>query len=184
MTENESTERQHGSQDATSMSAAEPRIKARADVEAMRRADVLEPWSWFSDWLEEWPRMFGRRFPMMPMWAPTGADLMRVEQYMDGGELVLRAEVPGVDPDHGIDLSVRNDRLTISAHREQREEAKTDQGFRSEFHYGAVRRVVSLPEGTTAEDVKANYDNGILEVRIPIGAAEQATTKVPIGRKS
>jgi HSP20 family protein len=120
---------------------------------------------------------------MMPLWAPTGAEVIRVEQYTDGGELVIRAELPGVDPDQGIDVSVMNDRLTISAHREQREQAKTDQGFRSEFHYGAFRRVVSLPAGTTAEDVKATYDNGILEVRVPIEAAGQAATKVPIERK-
>jgi HSP20 family molecular chaperone IbpA len=184
MAENENPEPQDSAQVATSTSATAPKIKTTADVEAVRRADVLEPRNWFSDWFEEWPRMFGHRFPMTPMWAPTGADLIRVEQYTDGGELVIRAELPGVDPDQGIDVSVRNDRLTISAHRDQLEEAKTDQGFRSEFHYGAFRRVVSLPEGATAEDVKATYDNGILEVRIPTEAAEQATTKVSIGRKS
>lgn len=183
MAENESTEPQDSAQAATSTRATAAKIEPTADVEAVRRPDVGEPWGWFSDWVEDWPRMFGRRFPTIPMWAPAGADLIRVEQYADGGALVIRAELPGVDPDEGIDVSVRNDRLTISAHREQREEAKTDQGFHSEFHYGAFRRVVSLPEGTTAEDVKATYDNGILEVRIPIEAAEQATTKVPIGRK-
>lgn len=54
--------------------------------------------------------------------------------------VAIRAELPGVDPDEDIEVSIIDDRLTISARRERREESKEDEGFRSEFHHGSVRR--------------------------------------------
>lgn len=154
------------------------------EVEVTGRPDVLEPWGWVSDWFEDWSRMFGRRLPMMPWPAPMAAGMIRVEQYTDGDDLVIRAELPGVDPDQAVEVSVIGDRLTISAHREQREESKTGRGFRSEFHYGSFRRTVPLPPGTTADDVKASYDDGILEVRVPIDQAKAASARVPVERPS
>lgn len=151
--------------------------------ESTEKPEVIEPWGWVSDRLDEWPGFFGRRFGE-PWWRrPSGVETIRVEQYREGGDLVVRAELPGVDPDEAIDVSVTGDRLTISARREQREESKSDEGFRSEFHYGSFRRVMSLPPGTSADDIKATYDDGILEVRIPAGD-EEAKTKVQVERRS
>lgn len=166
--------------------ATAARSATTSDVEAVRRHQALEAWGWVDDVLEDWSRMLGGRFPMMPWWPPrgTGAEAIRVEQYTDGDQLVIRAELPGVDPDEAVDVSVVNDHLTISAHREQREESKTDRGFRSEFRYGAFRRMVPLPPGTAASDVKASYNDGILEVRAPIDRAKAATGRVPVERKS
>ena len=108
---------------------------------------------------------------------------MRVEQFQSEGDVVVRAELPGVDPEDDIDVSVIGDRLTISARRQKKEESETDEGFRSEFHYGSFRRTMGLPPGVDADDVKANYDDGILEVRVPIDDEVASKTKVPIGHK-
>ena len=67
---------------------------------------------------------------------------------------------------------------------ERRQEAKTEEKgrHRSEFHYGAFSRVVSLPAGATQADVTATYQDGILEVRIPVDDGAAQATKVPVTR--
>jgi HSP20 family protein len=99
---------------------------------------------------------------------------IRVEQFLDGNTLVVRAEVPGIDPDKDVDVSVADGVLHIKAEREEKTEHKDKSGYRSEFRYGSFSRSVSLPPGAREEDVKATYKDGVLEVRAP--APEQAPT--------
>jgi HSP20 family protein len=105
---------------------------------------------------------------------------MRTEEFVDGDALVVRAELPGIDPDKDVELTITDGVLHIRAERQQKSEQKTKEAYRSEFHYGSFERSVALPVGTKEEDVKASYKNGILEVRVPLGEAKSATTKVPI----
>ena len=152
------------------------------EVEVASSPEVVEPFGWIGDWFDHWPPLFSRRFPELFDRGMSSAGALRVEQYVDGDESVIRAEIPGVDPDKDVDISVTGDRLTISAKREQREESKDDDGFRSEFHYGSFQRTMTLPAGTSADDVKATYEDGILEVRLPSAGSGPEKTKVPIGR--
>jgi HSP20 family protein len=108
---------------------------------------------------------------------------LRTEEYHDGGTLVVRAELPDVDPEKDIDVTVSEGVVRISAHREQKAEHKDKRGYRSEFRYGEFAREIVLPDGASAKDVKATYTNGILEVRIPCPEqGEAAATKVPVTR--
>lgn len=106
---------------------------------------------------------------------------LKLEEFQDGTTLVLRTEIPGIDPDKDVELSVTDSVLTIKAHREQKEETKDKHGFRSEFTYGEFTRSYRLPVGSTVDDVKATYTDGVLEVRVPMAAADiPATTKIPV----
>jgi HSP20 family protein len=106
---------------------------------------------------------------------------LRMEEYYDGDTLVLRAEVPGVDPDKDIELTVSDGVVRFHAHRELKAEHKSEKGYRSEFRYGELSRTVRLPEGVTGDDLKATYEDGILEVRIPIPPAKGAEVKaIPV----
>jgi len=93
-----------------------------------------------------------------------GRPLFAVEEFTDDRGYVLRAELPGRDPQEDILVTVANGNLTIAAKREQ---AKRD-SERTEFQYGSVSRIVSLPTGVKPGDISANYSQGILEVRIPV----------------
>jgi len=107
------------------------------------------------DWLEgPWPGMlsFGSN------------QTFRVEDYTDNGKYMIRAELPGVNPDEDVDVTVESGVLTIRA--ERREESKQDR--HSEFKYGSMTRSISLPEGTDADNITATYDKGILEVTVPV----------------
>ena len=124
----------------------------------------------FAD-LFEW---FESEFPMFPVFRPfTTAQLMRVEDYLDDGHYVLRAELPGIDPDKDVDIAISDGVLTVKA--ERREEKK--EGQRSEFRYGTFRRSTTLPAGADEDDVKATYADGILEIQVAIGTMKEPEAK-------
>jgi HSP20 family protein len=105
---------------------------------------------------------------------------MRVEEYLEDGTFVIRAELPGVDPDKDLEISVADGILHLRAEREERKEEERPTGYRSEFHYGALERSVRLPEGVTEADIKASYKDGILEVRVPAPKTAEPAAKIPI----
>ncbi|GAP54631.1 Hsp20/alpha crystallin family protein [Arthrobacter sp. 92] len=109
---------------------------------------------------------------------------IRVEQFMDGNTLVVRAEVPGLDPDKDVEITVSNGMLHIKAEREEKTEHKSKNSYRSEFRYGSFTRSVSLPPGAREEDITASYKDGVLEVRAPaaVETAEPAKRKIQIAR--
>jgi HSP20 family protein len=107
------------------------------------------------DWLDApWPAMlpFGSH--------PT----FRVEDYVDDGTYMIRAELPGVVPEDDVQVTVESGLLTIRA--ERREESKQDR--HSEFRYGALSRTIALPEGADSDKISARYDKGILEITVPV----------------
>jgi HSP20 family protein len=67
------------------------------------------------------------------------------------------------------------DVLTIRARREEEHETRKRNFLHHEFKYGAIERLVNLPRGVNAEEVKANFTNGLLELRIPM--SEEGTPK-------
>jgi HSP20 family protein len=124
------------------------------------------------DWLED------EVLPMPLFRSFAGRNLIRVEDYTDEGQYVLRAELPGIDPDKDVDIAVADGVLTVRA---ERREAKSGV-HRSEFRYGAFRRSVSLPAGADESDVTARYTNGVLEIRIGVKEGRSEPKRIPITR--
>lgn len=120
------------------------------------------------DWLESGNPFGLRGFGLAPY--------VRVEDFMDDGTFVVRAELPGMDPEKDIELDVSNDTLTIRG--ERREEHKDK--HHHELHYGSFYRSVHLPVGVKAEDVKATYNDGVLEVRVPTPEKPAEPHRVPV----
>ncbi len=101
---------------------------------------------------------------------------LRIEDFFDEGDYVIRAEMAGIDPDKDIEVSVDDDMLTITG--ERREE--TTEKHRREFHYGSFRRSVALPRGAQADKIVASYTDGVLEVRVPVETAGSPSVKIPV----
>ena len=107
---------------------------------------------------------------------------LKVEEYQDGNTLVVKAEMPGIDPDKDVDISISDGMLHIQAEREEKSEHKDKSGYRSEFRYGSFTRDISLPVSCKEEDVKATYRDGVLEVRVPVPERSATASKVPVTR--
>lgn len=109
---------------------------------------------------------------------PVSSHPMRVEDFVRDGTHVIRAELPGIDPDKDLEVSVANGILTINA---ERREEFTDK-HRSEFHYGTFSRSVTLPAGADEEHIEAMYGHGILEVAVKLAedTADKTARKIPV----
>jgi HSP20 family protein len=129
----------------------------------------------------ELPELFRRFFDGGPAGLSSG--WLPVEEYRDGDELVIRSEMPGIDPERDVELTVSDGMLQVRAHREERNEQKGDNEYRSEFRYGGFVRALPLPPGIKEEDIKASYKDGILEVRVPVGTETESSVKrIPVAR--
>lgn len=87
-----------------------------------------------------------------------------VELQRSGSDVVIRLELPGVDVQNDVDVSVDKGRLVI---RGERRDDRSEQGAQflvRELRYGSFRREFALPEGVAADDIEASYDQGMLEV--------------------
>ncbi len=115
------------------------------------------------DWLES---------PLTALSSFT-APPFRIEDYVQNNRYIVHADLPGLDPDKDIEITVADGTLTIHA---ERHEEHRDM-HRSEFHYGTLTRTLRLPAGVDTEDVKARYDRGILEVSVAMPEAK------PVGRR-
>jgi HSP20 family molecular chaperone IbpA len=137
---------------------------------------------------ELWPSPFTRRmFDWFdwPLTAVIDTDrTLRVEEYEDDGKLVVRAEMPGMDPDKDVHVQMTDHTLEIRAERTQ-EESRDEKGVRrSEFRYGSFYRMIELPPTAKESDVSAVYRDGILEVSVPLEVQLKPEPKaIPVGRK-
>lgn len=108
------------------------------------------------------------------VWMPA------VDVFSRDSDLVIRAELAGVDPEKDIDITAEDGVLRI---RGQRRYENRDEGanyFRMETSYGSSERSVPLPEGVNPDEIKAVHRNGVLEVVVP-NAAQIATAKrIPV----
>ena len=91
-------------------------------------------------------------------------------------DVTLRLDVPGIDPKdpESIEVSVDRGILSVTAKRHE-ERTGTDKFFVRERRMGTFTRRMRLPENLNADAVEASYDNGVLEVRIPV--LEQAKAR-------
>jgi HSP20 family protein len=103
-----------------------------------------------------------------------------VDVLTRGNDVVVRAELSGVDPARDIDISVHDGNLTIRGQRRHEDRQDNDQFVRVERHYGAFERTLPMPEGVNADDIKAEYRDGVLQVVIPGAAQISSVRKVPV----
>jgi HSP20 family protein len=120
--------------------------------------------------------------PLRRLWEGD-LEWLRVEEYREEGSMVVRAEVPGIDPDKDVDITLTGDQLRMEVKHEEKTEKKSKKGYRSEFRYGAFSRTVTLPAPVDEKDVQASYSDGILEIRVPVPEEpESGHRKIPVSR--
>ena len=108
----------------------------------------------------------------------SAATMPKIESFVEGDKMIVRADLPGADP-KDVEVSVSGETLTLRGTREAREEKKGRDFIHREVSSGSFERSLPLPKGVRAEDIKASYRHGVLELTIPI-PQDQTPRKVPI----
>jgi HSP20 family protein len=132
---------------------------------AITRYTYGNPWRELDQLTDRLSQMFENSFPM-PSSSGAWAPAVSVEETQD--ELVLTAELPGVKPED-VDVQLENNILTIRG--EKREERKEEDENRRyhlwERTYGTFQRSFTLPRTVRAEEISAEFSEGLLHVRMP-----------------
>lgn len=130
-------------------SGAEEPASLRSELDRMMDRYMRSPLS-----LAEEP------FGQMTNWAPS----VDISESQD--ELVVRAEVPGMDPSD-IDITISGDRLIISGEKQEQREEQDEHFYHCERRFGAFERSIELPSTANSEKVSADHSNGVLTIHVP-----------------
>jgi HSP20 family protein len=107
-----------------------------------------------------------------------------VDVYEDEHNITVKMEVPGID-EKDVDIRIENNLLTVRGERKFEKEEKQENFQRIERQYGTFTRSFTLPNTVDPENVTADYDNGVLKVRLAKRAeAKPKQIKVNVGQKS
>jgi len=134
-----------------------------------------DPFAEFADLRSRFDRMFDEMTNGHERkWTPA------IDVVRDNGNLVVRADVPGIKPED-VKIEIEEDVLTLSGEHEERKEDKDKQFVRRERRYGSFSRSVALPAGVDAKKINAKTHDGVLELTIPLPkeAEKQAVTITP-----
>lgn len=127
-----------------------------------------------------------------PWWRPRFAFTSELpfmpaaDVFSRNGDIVVRVELPGIDPEKDVKVTLEEGVLDVKGERKQEKEIKEEGYYRKESVYGAFERRIPVPASVKESDIKADYKDGVLEVVVR-GAAKalpKPTAKeIPIHKK-
>jgi HSP20 family protein len=139
-----------------------------------------------------WRQLFGDfdRFfevPHRPLlkrraWQNEFAWIPEVEVGEREGKLFVHVDLPGVKKEE-VTVTAADGYLTIQGERKHETEKKEGEWFQTERTYGSFARAIALPDGVKTSEIVANFQNGVLEVAVPLPSAAVAAEpqRIPIG---
>ena len=136
----------------------------------------------------EMDKMFDRMSsPFASFWEPeramgtTERGLPAIESHVEDGNLIVKADLPGIDPKE-VSISVMGNQLTIEGERKHEKKEEKGDYFYREVAYGKFSRTMTLPAGVDADKVKASYKDGVLQITMPT-PKEMASKRIQIEAK-
>jgi HSP20 family protein len=133
-----------------------------------------DPWSELAAVQRDIQELFGRR----PQAGQSSNLVPPMDAYRTDEGLVLTLELPGLTSDQ-VEVNFARGVLTVSGERAVSAEVDDDAWLRRERPVGNFSRSITLPEGTDPEAIRARFENGVLELRIP-HSPEQRTHRIPV----
>ena len=126
---------------------------SRRNLDVQRASDLWDPESWFDNFFNDFPTLYG-----------SGSQ-MKVDIKENEKDYEIEAELPGVKKDE-INIELRDDRLTISVQREEHDEEEKNNYIRKERRVSSMSRSFYVSD-VKPEDVKAKFENGVLTLTLP-----------------
>jgi HSP20 family protein len=138
-----------------------------------------EPFSVMRRFREEMDRVFSRTLgeEHTTAWSPA------IEVAEREGKLEVHAELAGLKPED-VKIEITDDSLIIQGERKYEYEEKNKGRYRSERRYGRFYRTIPLPEGANTDQAKAEFSNGVLEIKVPVPERKSNRREIPIGSGS
>jgi HSP20 family protein len=153
---------------------------------AVQEKRALGPFQMFEQEMAEMRRrmhdLFRRPFaePPQPLFTATAAWAPTADAFVKDGELVVKAELPGVKKED-ITVELAGGLLTIAGNRAEEKETREAKYYVSERFSGSFERSFAMPDGVNADAITATFKDGVLEVRVPLPAsAEAKPTSIPV----
>jgi HSP20 family protein len=148
--------------------------QARLGNELLSRGYDRTPFSFMQRFMSDMDQLFGE-FTFGPvgsrgMTAPYEAAstwIPRVDMFERGTQLVVHADLPGLRRED-VRVHVDDGVLSISGERQHQHHHEQGGVYRCERSYGSFQRSIALPEGVEPDSVHASFDNGVLEVSMPL----------------
>jgi HSP20 family protein len=119
------------------------------------------------------PSPFGRSLGPSGGWsgAPQSLWNPQIEVFQRGEQMVVRADLPGLTKDD-IQVQIQDDALLIAGERRHESKGEEQGFFHTERSYGRFERAIALPEGASPENIEASFENGVLEISLPLPAKQ------------
>ena len=185
---------QRGLQKASEAQRGRPSsaLQTRASMGPLVSAFGLSPFSIVRRLMEDMDRMLeefgsGRGFGpeagvgesslqrggLSAVWSPA------IEAFERDGQFVVRADLPALTPED-VSIETTDDALVIQGERQSELNVEEQGVYRAERSYGRFSRIIPLPEGADLDHASARFDNGVLEVSVPLPALAQGRRRIEI----
>jgi HSP20 family protein len=154
----------------------------KRDIERVTPSRAVSPLEEMERWLDEsFPRAWMHRFGW-PSWGeltrPIERFAPRVNVLDRDDEIVVRAEVPGVEKDD-LEVSVTESSVSIKGSKKHEEKEEKGDYYRCEIATGTFARTITLPSAIDSEKVEASFKDGVLELKLPkVSKAKRRTIKL------
>lgn len=123
-----------------------------------------DPFDWMGEWRHEMNRLFDRSLMRKDGWGE--AFVPEIDLVEEKDIYLVKADIPGLKKEE-LDIKVEGKILSIKGERKQEKETKEKNFYAAERFYGAFSRTIELPTDVKAEEVKASYKDGVLEITLP-----------------
>lgn len=162
--------------------------EAKKESKEVMKAEPARPLSPFEQIERQFDEFFRRPFSLLsqPTWWPArrifGAEEFApsVDIYEENGDVIMKAELPGMKKDD-ISVDITDHTVTISGQKKEEEKVEEKSFYRHERFYGSFVRSFEIPTEVKAEEAKAKFQDGVLELRLPkTEEAKKKTKKIAI----
>ena len=162
-------------------------LKSKEESKELAKKEHGRAISPFEHLERQFEEFFRRPFSMLnqPWWPSKRSFEMEevspsVDLYEEGDDIILKAELPGINK-QDVSVNLTDHIITISGEKKKEEKVEDKNFYRVERSYGSFTRSFELPSDVKADQVKAKFHDGVLEIRMPkTEEAKQKAKSVPI----